>query len=75
MPPLNAMPYIVPAGTRAKVIKPNGQIVETYVCRRHTSFADYAMRRYWAHYLEFRRDGWRLIVPESWIIKVEVKCE
>jgi len=75
MPPPKAMPYIVPAGTRAKVIKPNGQIVETYVCRRHTSFADGAMRRYGSHYLEFRRDGWRLIVPESWIIKVEVRCE
>jgi len=71
----NAMPYIVPAGTRAKVIKPNGQIIETYVCRRHTSFADRDMRRYGPHYLEFRRNGWRLIVPESWIIKVEVKCE
>jgi len=29
MPFFSAMPYIVPAGTRAKVIKPNGQIVET----------------------------------------------
>lgn len=42
----SAMPYILPVGTRAKVIEPNGQIVETYVCQRHTSFSDGAMRRY-----------------------------
>lgn len=71
----NAMPYIVPAGTQDKVIKPNGQIVETYVCRRHPSFADSAMHRYRAHYLEVRRDGWRLVVPECLVIKVVVRCE
>lgn len=69
------MPYIVPAGTRAKVIKPDGRTIEPYVCRRPTSFADSAMRRYGTHFLEFRRDGWHLIVPESRVIKVDVKCE
>lgn len=68
------MPFIVPAGTRAKVIKPNGQIVEPYVCRQHTTFPDGSARRYGAHYLEFRRDGWRLVVAESRVIKIEVKC-
>jgi hypothetical protein len=68
------MPYIVPAGTRAKVIKPGGKAVEPYICRRNTSFEDGAMRRYGAGYLEFRRDGWRLIVPESRVIRVEVRC-
>lgn len=72
---MRAMPYILPVGTRAKVVKPNGQIVETYVCRRHRSFSDGAMRRYGPHYVEFRRDGWRLIVSESRVIKVKLGCE
>ena len=65
----------MPVGTRAKVIKPNGEIAEPYVCRRRTSFADGDMRKYGPHYLEFRRNGWRLIVPESRVIKIELRCE
>lgn len=42
---------------------------------RHTSFADGDMWRYGPHYLEFRRDSWRLIVPESQVIRVELRCK
>jgi hypothetical protein len=63
------MPYLVAKGTRARVIMPDGRIIDPYICRRDSTFTDDECRGYGLH-LQFTRDGFRLIVARSSAVPV-----
>jgi hypothetical protein len=67
------MPYLVVRGTRCRVITPKGRIIDPYVCREHTTFTDDQAKGY-GLYLQFERDGYRLIVAASSAIRIELSC-
>lgn len=67
------MPYLVPRGTRCRVITPQGKVIDPYVCRENTTFTDEQARPFGLH-LQFERDGYQLIAAVQAVVHVEVPC-
>jgi len=57
-----------------RMVKPGGERIVGYVCRRNTIFQDHEMRRHGTHYLAFERKGWKLVVPENGVVKIGITC-
>lgn len=67
------MPFLVPRGTRCRVIRPDGRVIDPYLCRESTAFSDDQTKPYGLH-LQFEREGFRMIVAASAAVRIDLKC-
>lgn len=66
------MPYCVPRGTHAQVVKPNGETA-AHVCRRDCAFTD-EQAELVGYNFHFTKGGYRLVVNAAKVKALALNC-